>query len=165
MTTPMLLAAVPGHVVLAAVRAHPGATVADLARVLGVHHSTATYHVERLRARGALATLRHRGRVHCFAAGAAPAAERARVVGQRSPVATTLLERLARAPEPVRLGVLAEGLPVGKAVAYWHLVRLIELGLVVAEGPPKGRRYRLAAPAIGSLVPPASGRSLAAASG
>ena len=148
-----LVAPPPEHrlALLRALQQQPGATVADLARLLGVHHSTAVYHVGRLHAAGAITLLKHRGRVHCFVAGRGGSLERARLVGGRSAHADLVLGRVSAAPQ--KLGAIAAGLPLSKAAVYWHLARLAELGLVVAEGAPKGRRYRLASP---TPLPPAA---------
>lgn len=137
-------ARIPRVLLLDLLRSRPGATVTEVARAVGSHHSTAAYHLGRLQREGLVVLQRHRGRVHCFLAGASPPEARARVVAARSAHAALVLARVAA--RPLRLGEVSEGLPLTKAAVYWHLCRLAALGLVAIEGPPKARRYRLPAP-------------------
>ncbi|HEV8359383.1 MAG TPA: MarR family transcriptional regulator [Candidatus Thermoplasmatota archaeon] len=136
--------------VLAAVRAHPGSTVAEVARRVGIDHSTAAYHVARLVRSGTIAAERRRGRVHCFLAGSSTAGERARAIGGRLAKSELVLAALTVHPQPLRR--IAAGLPLSKAGVVWHLQRLCELGLAVAEGAPRTRRYRLA-PSLAGFTP------------
>lgn len=136
--------------VLEALRQRPGLTATELARDLGVHHSSAAYHLGRLERRGLVIRLRHRGRVHAFLVGAQGPRDRARVVLDRSASGAQVLAHVAA--EPRRLGAIARGVPMTKAAVYWHLERLARLGLVVMEGPPRVRTYRL--PAATAMVQP-----------
>lgn len=144
---------------LADIGAHPGSTVAEAARRLGVHHSTATYHLHRLQDQGIVVLQRHRGRVLAFLAGTIGPQERARTITQRWASTELVLARVAA--EPRRLGALARDLPMTKAAVYWHLTRLAALSLVVMEGAPRARTYRLPAPP----QPTASALKLAAVPG
>lgn len=143
---PLPMTAMPGAPtrarLLDAVRARPGATASELARAVGVDPSTATYHLRRLESRGAVQCEKHRGRLHFFVSGQASARERALAISARLENAGCVLSRLGAAPQP--LGAVADGLGMSPAGVYWHLRRLAELGLVVAEGPPRSQRYRLA---------------------
>lgn len=130
---------------LEALRASPGATVAELARLLDVDHSTATYHVTRLAGQGLLVVQRHGGRMHCFPPGQAGTRERALAIARRLPRAEAVLARLPHAA-PAPLGAVARDLGMTKTGVYWHLRRLAALGLAVVEGPPRARRYRRVLP-------------------
>ncbi len=130
---------------IAEIRAHAGATVADLSRAVSVAHTTATYHLRRLEKQGAVVSLRAGGRLHFFLNGQATPKDRTLTVCRRLERSEEVLRRLPR-DAPVTLGEVSAGLPMTKAGVYWHLLRLAALGLVVAEGPPGARRYRAAAP-------------------
>jgi predicted transcriptional regulator len=135
--------------ILLALDADPGATTADVARCVGVDHATATYHLRRLAGEGFAGTLRHGGRLHHFAARVPPSERMARL-GRRDRRAAMVLARLGT--QPLALGAVAAGLPMGKGGVLWHLQRLSDLGLVAIEGPPRRRRYRATTPGTAPMV-------------
>ncbi|MCA1813831.1 MAG: MarR family transcriptional regulator [Halobacteriales archaeon] len=128
----------PRDAVLAAVRAAPGASLAEVARAAGVAHSVAKYHVDRLEAAGLVRTERRGKRRHCVATGAC-ASPRA-LAG--SPGARLVLARLDDLGQAAPLRDVAQGLPMGKTGVRWHLDRLARAGLVDRQGAPGRVRYR-----------------------
>lgn len=127
-----------------AIRASPGASVAELAQRVGIAHTTATYHLRRMEKRGSAVSMRQGGRLHWFLNGQASGRERTLAICRRLDRSVDVLARVPR-DRSVPLGVVARGLPMTKAGVYWHLERLTGLGLVVAEGPAGARLYRAAA--------------------
>lgn len=130
------------------IRTRPGSTIAELARAAHLPHSTATHHLRRLEAAGAVATVPLGGRRHHFDPGVPGAPD---VVGARLPLAGAVLARV-REKGPAPLGAIAHGLPLTKAGAYWHLLRLARLGLIEMDGPPGRRTYRVRAAAASSAA-------------
>jgi DNA-binding transcriptional ArsR family regulator len=141
-----------------ALRERPGATISDLARTVGVAHTTAAYHLERLEASGVVVSVPRGHARHFFINGQATPAGRANLIGRRLVHAGIILDRLS-ALGVASLGDLARGLSITKAGVYWHLRRLVSLGLVVAEGAPGARTYRVASPVQPPGAPPAESAS------
>lgn len=130
---------------LDALRENPGASVADLARAIGVVHATATYHLRRLAKAGRVATVRHGNRVHHFLVGATAPRERPLLVCRLTGRAEQVLARVP-AGEPQPVGAIAFGLPMTRPGVLYHLERLSRLGLVEIVAGAHGRLYRRVAP-------------------
>lgn len=143
-----------------AIRASPGASVTELARLVGVRHSTATYHLARLEKLWMVHAMRVGNRLHYFLNGQMPPGERALAVCRRLDRSEQVLGRL-RGDAALSLGEVAEGLPMTKAGVYWHLRRLAALGLAAVEGAPGAQRYRLGSGIL--RLPPVHGPASARA--
>ncbi|HVL48444.1 MAG TPA: helix-turn-helix domain-containing protein, partial [Candidatus Thermoplasmatota archaeon] len=123
--------------ILEAMRADPGATIQELARVAGVSHTTATYHLGLLEEVDLAVAETVGNRKHWFTNGA---------VANRALRLRILLGRMGRAREvlsavesgPARLADVAGALGMSLPGALWHLKRLVDLGLVDRDGD----RYR-----------------------
>lgn len=117
-----------------ALRDAPGASAAQLARAVGLHLSTALYHLRRLQKESLVVEDGERW----FLAGAAPAHERERLVAQREGAA--LLELVRRTPGATKTQLAqAAGLP--RSTLSWQLARLERAGLVATR--PEGRVARV----------------------
>lgn len=125
------------------VRTRPGQSIAQIADVVGVSHSTASYHLERLSAFNLLAATQDGNKMRYFVNGGLFSEEERRVLsalsnGETRRVLSTILAR----PGSYR-AELTHVLGVSSPTVNWHLSRLLASGLVAEE--PRGRnRYLFA---------------------
>jgi DNA-binding transcriptional ArsR family regulator len=125
------------------VRAHPGQSIAEIATTVGVSHSTASYHLERLSAFNLLASTQDGNKMRFFVNGGTFTEEERRVLSALSNAETrkVLATVLAR-PGSYR-AELTHVLGVSSPTVNWHLARLLAASLVAEE--PRGRnRYLFA---------------------
>jgi DNA-binding transcriptional ArsR family regulator len=125
------------------VRSRPGQSIAEIASIVGVSHSTASYHLERLAAFNLLASTQDGNKMRFFVNGGLFTEEERRILSALSNAETrkVLATVLAR-PGSYR-AELTQVLGVSSPTVNWHLARLLAAGLVKEE--PRGRnRYLFA---------------------
>jgi len=125
------------------VRERPGQSIAEIAGTVGVSHSTASYHLERLSAFNLLAATQDGNKMRYFVNGGLFTEEERRILASLSNAET----RRVLATVIVRPGCyraeLTQVLGVSSPTVNWHLSRLLAAGLVAEE--PRGRnRYLFA---------------------
>lgn len=128
------------------VRQRPGQSIAEIATTVGVSHSTASYHLERLLEFNLLASTQDGNKMRFFVNGGLFTEEERRVLAALSNSETRrVLATLIANPGSYR-AELTSLLHVSSPTVNWHLQRLLQAGLVVEE--PRGRnRYLFADPA------------------
>lgn len=127
------------------VRQRPGQSIAEIATTVGVSHSTASYHLERLLEFNLLASTQDGNKMRFFVNGGLFTEEERRVLAALSNSETRrVLATLIANPGSYR-AELTSLLHVSSPTVNWHLQRLLQAGLVVEE--PRGRnRYLFADP-------------------
>lgn len=127
------------------VRQRPGQSIAEIATTVGVSHSTASYHLERLMEFNLLASTQDGNKMRFFVNGGLFTEEERRVLASLSNGETRrVLATILANPGSYR-AELTGLLRVSSPTVNWHLQRLLAAGLVVEE--PRGRnRYLFADP-------------------
>lgn len=128
------------------VRNRPGQSIAEIATTVGVSHSTASYHLERLTEFNLLASTQDGNKMRFFVNGGLFTEEERRVLAALSNSETRrVLATILAHPGSYR-AELTTLLHVSSPTVNWHLQRLLTAGLVLEE--PRGRnRYLFADPA------------------
>lgn len=128
------------------VRQRPGQSIAEIATTIGVSHSTASYHLERLREFNLLAATPDGNKMRFFINGGVFTEEERRILAALSNSETRrVLATILANPGSYR-AELTTLLRVSSPTVNWHLQRLLHAGLVNEE--PRGRnRYLFADPA------------------
>jgi len=128
------------------VRQRPGQSIAEIATTVGVSHSTASYHLERLLEFSLLASTQDGNKMRFFVNGGLFTEEERRVLAALSNTETRrVLATILANPGSYRAELTAL-LHVSSPTVNWHLQRLLAAGLVIEE--PRGRnRYLFADPA------------------
>lgn len=122
------------------VRTAPGQSIAEIATVVGVSHSTASYHLERLIEFNLLAATQDGNKVRFFANGGAFTDEERRVLSALSNAETRRVLGIILAHPGSYRAELTTLLSVSSPTVNWHLARLLAANLVNEE--PRGRnRY------------------------
>lgn len=125
------------------VRTQPGQSIAEIATTVGVSHSTASYHLERLLEFNLLASTQDGNKMRFFVNGGLFTEEERRVLAALSNAETRrVLATILANPGSYRAELTAL-LHVSSPTVNWHLSRLLLAGLVAEE--PRGRnRYLFA---------------------
>lgn len=128
------------------VRQRPAQSIAEIATTVGVSHSTASYHLERLLEFNLLASTQDGNKMRFFVNGGLFTEEERRVLSALSNSETRrVLGTILAHPGSYR-AELTTLLGVSSPTVNWHLQRLLAAGLVLEE--PRGRnRYLFADPA------------------
>lgn len=127
------------------VRQRPGQSIAEIAQVVGVSHSTASYHLERLLEFNLLAATQDGNKMRFFVNGGLFTEEERRVLAALSNAETRRVLAVILANPGSYRAELTTLLQVSSPTVNWHLSRLLAAGLVVEE--PRGRnRYLFADP-------------------
>ena len=128
------------------VRARPGQSIAEISAAVGVSHSTASYHLDRLLEFSLLAATQDGNKTRFFVNGGAYTEEERRVLTALSNAETRrVLAVLLAHPGSYRAELTAL-LGVSSPTVNWHLARLLAASLVHEEH--RGRnRYLFADPA------------------
>ena len=128
------------------VRLRPGQSIAEIATTVGVSHSTASYHLERLMEFNLLASTQDGNKMRFFVNGGLFTEEERRVLAALSNSETRrVLATIVANPGSYR-AELTSLLKVSSPTVNWHLQRLLGAQLVMEE--PRGRnRYLFADPA------------------
>lgn len=125
------------------VRARPGQSIAEIASVVGVSHSTASYHLERLMEFNLLASTQDGNKMRFFVNGGLFTEEERRVLAALSNAETRRVLAVILANPGSYRAELTALLHVSSPTVNWHLSRLLAAGLVMEE--PRGRnRYLFA---------------------
>jgi predicted transcriptional regulator len=128
------------------VRQRPGQSIAEIAAVVGVSHSTASYHLERLTEFNLLAATQDGNKMRFFVNGGLFTEEERRVLAALSNAETRKVLAVILANPGSYRAELTALLQVSSPTVNWHLSRLLAAGLVAEE--PRGRnRYLFADPA------------------
>ena len=143
------------------VRARPGQSIAEISAAVGVSHSTASYHLDRLLEFSLLAATQDGNKTRFFVNGGAYTEEERRVLTALSNAETRrVLAVLLAHPGSYRAELTAL-LSVSSPTVNWHLARLLAASLVREEH--RGRnRYLFADPArlrslLGTIAQKTSG--------
>ena len=125
------------------VRQRPGQSIAEIATTVGVSHSTASYHLERLLEFNLLASTQDGNKMRFFVNGGLFTEEERRILSALSNSETRrVLATILGNPGSYR-AELTNLLRVSSPTVNWHLQRLLTAGLVIEE--PRGRnRYLFA---------------------
>lgn len=127
------------------VRQRPGQSIAEIAAVVGVSHSTASYHLERLAEFNLLAATQDGNKMRFFVNGGLFTEEERRVLAALSNAETRKVLAVILANPGSYRAELTALLQVSSPTVNWHLSRLLAAGLVMEE--PRGRnRYLFADP-------------------
>lgn len=128
------------------VRLRPGQSIAEIATTVGVSHSTASYHLERLIEFSLLAATQDGNKMRFFVNGGLFTEQERRVLAALSNGETRrVLATILANPGSYR-AELTSLLRVSSPTVNWHLQRLLAATLVTEE--PRGRnRYLFADPA------------------
>lgn len=127
------------------VRQRPGQSIAEIATVVGVSHSTASYHLERLMEFNLLAATQDGNKMRFFVNGGLFTEEERRVLAALSNAETRKVLAVILANPGSYRAELTALLRVSSPTVNWHLSRLLAAGLVMEE--PRGRnRYLFADP-------------------
>lgn len=114
------------------IRAHPGVSASDLARVAGVSWGTTIYHLEVLEQTRMVTSLRKGRYRRYFENGATLASSKEIVAVLQNPVTASVVEALRRAP-----GVSQKDLALATSMTpqalHWHVTRLVGAGVVRKE--------------------------------
>ena len=127
------------------VRQRPGQSIAEIATMVGVSHSTASYHLERLMEFNLLASTQDGNKMRFFVNGGLFTEDERRVLAALSNSETRrVLATILANPGSYRAELTAL-LRVSSPTVNWHLQRLLGAQLVAEE--PRGRnRYLFADP-------------------
>ena len=127
------------------VRLRPGQSIAEIATTVGVSHSTASYHLERLMEFNLLASTQDGNKMRFFVNGGLFTEEERRILAALSNSETRrVLATNVATPGSYR-AELTSLLKVSSPTVNWHLQRLLGAELVMEE--PRGRnRYLFADP-------------------
>ena len=128
------------------VRQRPGQSIAEIATTVGVSHSTASYHLERLMEFNLLASTQDGNKMRFFVNGGLFTEEERRILAALSNAETRrVLATIVANPGSYR-AELTSLLKVSSPTVNWHLQRLLGAQLVVEE-PRRRNRYLFADPA------------------
>lgn len=121
------------------VRIRPGQSIAEIAHKVGVSHSTASYHLERLLEFNLLASTQDGNKMRFFVNGGTFTEEERRVLAALSNAETRrVLATILTHPGCYR-AELTSLLSVSSPTVNWHLARLLQAGLVSEEQRGRNR--------------------------
>lgn len=115
-----------------AIRAHPGVSASDLARLADVSWGTTIYHLDVLEQTRMVTSLRKGRYRRYFENGAQLTASKDVVAVMQNPVTAGVVETLRRAPG-VTQKELASATQMTPQALHWHLTRLVGAGVVRKE--------------------------------
>jgi predicted transcriptional regulator len=109
---------------------NPGASIQDIATMLGISHPTAAYHLKILERNGLIVPMRDGNRARYFKRSEALSQEQQRLVAaNRGERTKQILEIVARQPM-IHRKELARLLSVPRTTVNWHVDRLVQMGLL-----------------------------------
>ncbi|HEV8358924.1 MAG TPA: winged helix-turn-helix transcriptional regulator [Candidatus Thermoplasmatota archaeon] len=118
------------HLVYLRVTENPGASIQDVANMLGISHPTAAYHLKILQGNGLVVAMRDGNRTRFFKRSEALSQDQQRmVVAQRGEQTRRILE-IVRAKPMIHRKELARLLAMPRTTVNWHVDRLIQRGLL-----------------------------------
>ena len=121
------------------VRSRPGQSIAEIATTIGVSHSTASYHLDRLLEFKLLASTQDGNKMRFFVNGGTFTEEERRVLSALSnPETRRVLATILANPGSYR-AELTQLLGVSSPTVNWHLARLLGADLVAEEHRGRNR--------------------------
>lgn len=121
------------------VRVRPGQSIAEIATTVGVSHSTASYHLDRLLEFNLLASTQDGNKMRFFVNGGLFTEEERRILAALSnPETRRVLATIIANPGCYRAELTAL-LRVSSPTVNWHLARLLGSGLVAEEHRGRNR--------------------------
>jgi predicted transcriptional regulator len=121
------------------VRTRPGQSIAEIASTVGVSHSTASYHLDRLLEFNLLASTQDGNKMRFFVNGGMFTEEERRILAALSNVETRrVLGTILANPGSYR-AELTQLLGVSSPTVNWHLARLLGASLVAEEQRGRNR--------------------------
>jgi predicted transcriptional regulator len=121
------------------VKSRPGQSIAEIATVVGVSHSTASYHLDRLLEFNLLASTQDGNKMRFFVNGGMFTEEERRILSALSNGETRrVLATILANPGSYR-AELTQILKVSSPTVNWHLARLLGCGLVAEEQRGRNR--------------------------
>lgn len=121
------------------VRARPGQSIAEISLAVGVSHSTASYHLDRLTEFNLLASTQDGNKMRFFVNGGTFTEEERRILAALSNGETRrALATIIANPGSYRAELTAI-LDVSSPTVNWHLARLLASGLVTEEHRGRNR--------------------------
>jgi predicted transcriptional regulator len=118
------------HLVYQRVAENPGASIQDIANLLGISHPTAAYHLKILQANGLVVAMRDGNRTRFFKRSETLTGEQQRlVVANRGAQTRRILEVVKENPM-IHRKELARLLNMPRTTVNWHVDRLIQRGLL-----------------------------------
>lgn len=119
------------HRVYTKVAENAGASIQDVATMLGISHPTAAYHLKILERNGLVVAMRDGNRTRFFKRSDALTPDEQRLVAAgRSARARRILEIVRRQPL-IHRKELARLLGLPRTTVNWHVDRLVQMGLLV----------------------------------
>ena len=129
--------------IFGAIRANPGLSASDLARLADVSWGTTIYHLDVLEQTRMVSSIRKGRYRRYFENGAALTTSKDTVAVLRNPVTANVVDIL-RARPGVTQKELAGATSMSPQALHWHLARLVETGLVRKEREGRVVRHFLA---------------------
>jgi predicted transcriptional regulator len=149
------------HLVFLRVAENPGASIQDIATMLGISHPTAAYHLKILERNGLIVPMRDGNRARYFKRSEALSQEQQRLVAaNRGERTKRILEIVGQQPM-IHRKELARLLSVPRTTVNWHVDRLIQMGLLAERR--SGRYCQLFLPLTVAAARPAEQLSTAPA--
>jgi len=121
------------------VRARPGQSIAEIAPLVGVSHSTASYHLERLIEFNLLASTQDGNKMRFFVNGGLFTEDERRILSALSNVETRRVLATILANPGCYRAELTNLLQVSSPTVNWHLARLLGAALVNEEHRGRNR--------------------------
>ena len=121
------------------VRVRPGQSIAEIAQQVGVSHSTASYHLERLVEFNLLASTQDGNKMRFFVNGGTFTEEERRVLSALSNAETRRALAAVLAHPGCYRAELTVVLGVSSPTVNWHLARLLATGLVTEDHRGRNR--------------------------
>lgn len=134
------------------VRARPGQSIAEISAAVGVSHSTASYHLDRLLEFNLLAATPDGNKTRFFVNGGAYTEEERRVLTALSNAETRRLLATVVANPGCYRAELTTRLGVSSPTVNWHLARLLQAGLVREEHRGRNRYLFTDVPRLRGLL-------------
>jgi predicted transcriptional regulator len=121
------------------VRTRPGQSIAEIAQHVGVSHSTASYHLDRLLEFNLLASTQDGNKMRFFVNGGTFTEEERRILSALSNVETRRVLATILANPGCYRAELTSLLQVSSPTVNWHLARLLGATLVAEEHRGRNR--------------------------
>lgn len=121
------------------VRARPGQSIAEISSAIGVSHSTASYHLDRLLEFNLLASTQDGNKMRFFVNGGTFTEEERRILAALSNAETRRVLATVLANPGCYRAELTSLLRVSSPTVNWHLARLLAADLVAEEHRGRNR--------------------------
>lgn len=118
------------HLVYLRVAENPGASIQDIANMLGISHPTAAYHLKILQGNGLVVAMRDGNRTRFFKRSESLTGEQQRLVVANRGAQTRRILEVVKANPMIHRKELARLLSMPRTTVNWHVDRLIARGLL-----------------------------------